>query len=411
MKHEYQAVWSLKQEPIGPLVKYFDTFVNHLVEQGYCRQYIGAQIRMVANFSQWLQVKKISASAVTQTHVKDYYQDSSCQRTIKSDQIAPLRRLVDFLLLLGICQPPNSLVKQTYIQAVVDSFGCYLTDDRGLSSKTLIQYKPFIERFLTQCFALEPIKLSVLSGKDIIEFIKHQASVLSTARAKVATNALRAFLRYAVFCGDINVDLIEAVPTVAAWSMTGIPRAISYEHIQAVLTYCDRDTLIGRRDYAILTILSHLGLRAGEIVALTLDDINWDAGSITVSGKMGQSACLPLPTEVGEALADYLQHGRPISKDRTLFLRTIAPIRGLGGQQTIATIVNAAITRAGVDTPSRGAHQFRHAVATNMLRQGATLNEIGQLLRHKHTKTTNIYAKVDIEALRSLSSPWPGGAQ
>ncbi len=410
MKHTFQAVWSLKQEPTGPLVKYFDTFVNHLVEQGYCRQYIGAQIRMAANFSQWLQVEKISASEVTQEHVKEYFQAFNRQMLVKRGQFATLRRLVESLQQFGICLPSNPPVSRTFIQVIIDSYGCYLIDDKGLSNKTLTQYKPFIEHFLKQCFNQGPIVLSALSGKDIIDFIKHQANTLSTVRAKVATNALRSFLRYAVYHGDINVDLIEAVPTVASWSMTGIPKAISPEHIQAVLTHCDRDTQIGRRDYAILTILKHLGLRSGEIVALTLDDINWDVGSITVNGKGGQSACLPLPTEVGEAIADYLQQGRKNGRERTLFLRTIAPVRGLGAQQTIGTIVNAAITRADVNTPSRGANQFRHAVATNLLRHGATLNEIGRLLRHKHTKTTNIYAKVDIEALRTLGMPWPGGA-
>ena len=411
MKHVIQEIWSLKQEPVGPLVNYLDPFANHLLEQGYCRQYIGCQIRVAACFSRWLDGKKILAKCVTQEHAAQYLLGKKRQQAISRGNVSTLRRLISFLRQLGVCLKPESPVYQSPVQQVVSSFGCYLLDKRGLSSKTFIQYGPFIGRFLTQCFGEGPVDLSALTGPNIIGFIQNEAAHLSTARAKVATNALRAFLRYAVYCGDINNDLVEAVPAVASWSMTSIPRAISQDHIQAVLAHCRHDTTIGRRDFAILMLLVYLGLRSGEIVALTLDSIDWETGSITVRGKGGQSTCLPLPTHVGSAIVDYLLHGRPRCNDRTLFLRTVAPIGGLGAQETIATIVNTAVSRAGIDPPSRGAHQFRHALATLMLRQGASLSEIGSLLRHQNPKTTNIYAKVDIEALRSISSAWPGGAQ
>jgi site-specific recombinase XerD len=193
--------------------------------------------------------------------------------------------------------------------------------------------------------------------------------------------------------------------------MTAIPRAIAPEHVQAVFAHCPRDTSVGRRDYAILMLLARLGLRCGEIVALTLDSIDWEAGSIAVTGKGNQATSLPLPVEVGEAIADYLRHGRPASSSRALFLRVCAPIRGLGAGQSIGTIVGAAIKRTGIETRYRGAHQFRHALAVDMLRHGATLNEIGSVLRHRHTRTTGIYAKVDFAALRPLSLPWPRGAK
>ena len=158
-------------------------------------------------------------------------------------------------------------------------------------------------------------------------------------------------------------------------------------------------------------LLARLGLRAGEIVALTLDSIDWELGCLTVVGKGGQRSQLPLPAEVGEVIADYLQRGRPRSGYRTLFLRANAPIRGFGSQTSIGSIVRAAITRAGIETSHGGSHQFRHALACEMLRHGATLTEIGSLLRHRHPKTTGIYAKVDFAALRPLSLPWPGGAR
>lgn len=412
MKHDLQDVWPLKQKPIGPLVKYLESFANCLIEQGYCRRGIGSKIRVIAKFSIWLRTKKFSARDVTQEKANRFFQDTTHQNAVKRGDVATLSQLVKFLRQQGISQQIDPPVKRSNIQQTIDSFGHYILVERCLSAKTFVQYSPFIEHFLTGRFGKAPVRLSSLSGADVIGFITHQAESLSTVRMKVATTALRSFLRYAVFHANIDASLIDAVPTVASWSMTGIPKAISPDHIQAVLTHCHRDTPIGRRDYAILMMLAHLGLRSGEIVSLTLDSIDWESGRITISGKGDQSTCLPLPTEVGEALVDYLQQGRPSCQDRTLFLRTTAPIRGLGAQQTIATIVNAAVTRAGIDPPSRGAHQFRHAVATNLLRQGASLTEIGCILRHQHPKTTNIYAKVDLNALRSLSMPWLlGGVQ
>ncbi len=250
-----------------------------------------------------------------------------------------------------------------------------------------------------------------LRGPDVIEFVRRETAHLSPARAKAATIALRSFLRYLGYCGETQLDLAGMVPTVPNWSMTAIPRAIAPEHLRAVLSSCRRDTAVGRRDYAILMLLARLGLRSSEIVSLTLDSIDWEAGSIAVIGKGNQAAVLPLPVEVGESIAEYLQWGRrPACTCRALFLRVTAPMRGLGAGQTVATIVSAAISRAGIKTRCRGAHQFRHALATDMLRQGATLTEIGSLLRHRHPKTTGIYAKVDFDALRPLGLPWPGGA-
>jgi site-specific recombinase XerD len=252
------------------------------------------------------------------------------------------------------------------------------------------------------------VDLASLRAEDVITYIQRQAARLSPARAKAETIALRSYLRFARCHGEIPLDLAAAVPTVPNWAMTAIPRAISGEHIRAVFAHCPRNTPIGCRDYAILMLLARLGLRSSEIVSLTLDSVDWEAGSITVIGKGKQVARLPLPVDVGDAIACYLRQGRPTCSSRTLFLRALAPIRGLGAQETICTIVDAALARAGVVTPNRGAHQFRHALATEMLRRGATLTEIGSLLRHRRAKTTGIYAKVDFAALRPLCLPWPG---
>jgi site-specific recombinase XerD len=206
-------------------------------------------------------------------------------------------------------------------------------------------------------------------------------------------------------------DLAAAVPIVANWSMASIPRAIGAEQVRRLLASIDRHTAIGRRDYAIVLLLARLGLRSGEVAFLELEDINWDAGQVSVQGKRGHRTALPLPADVGAAIAAYLRHGRPRSTGRRVFLRSKAPIRGFLGQCGVGSIVRHALHRAGIQAPTKGAHQFRHALATQMLRHGASLTEIGDALRHRSTQTTTIYAKVDLKALRTLALPWPGGVR
>jgi site-specific recombinase XerD len=193
--------------------------------------------------------------------------------------------------------------------------------------------------------------------------------------------------------------------------MTSIPRAIAADQVRRLLASIDRRTAVGRRDYAILLLLARLGLRSSEVVFLELDDIDWSAGRLSVLGKRGQRSEFPLPSEVGQAIVAYLRRGRPNSTSRRVFLRAKAPVRGFRCSSSIASVVRHALQCARIDAPTYGAHQFRHGLATEMLRQGASLAEIGEVLGHRHPQTTTIYAKVDIQALRTLALPWPGGAQ
>jgi site-specific recombinase XerD len=286
-----------------------------------------------------------------------------------------------------------------------------LRDARALARSTIVNYVPFIRGFLTDRFGDGPIRLARLSAGDVVRFVQRQARQLHLKRAKLLTAALRSFLRYARYRGEVARDLAAAVPIVANWSMSSIPRAIGAEQIRQLLASIDRRTAIGRRDYAILLLLARLGLRSGEVAFLELDDIDWDAGQVSVRGKGGQRTGLPLPVDVGAAIAAYLHHGRPRSTSRRVFLRSKAPVRGFLGQCAIGSIVRHALQRAGIQAPTTGAHQFRHALATQMLRRGASLTEIGEVLRHRSLQTTTIYAKVDLNALRTLALPWPGGAR
>jgi site-specific recombinase XerD len=223
-------------------------------------------------------------------------------------------------------------------------------------------------------------------------------------------SALRSFLRFLRHRGDITIDLAACVPPIANWKFSTLPKFLQPEQVQRVLKQCDRNTAKGRRDYAILLLLARLGLRACEIVALTLDDIDWQTGQISIQGKANRTAVLPLPTDVGQAIAAYLKNDRPACSTRRVFICMRAPRRGFANSIAISTIVARSLKKAGIDAPHTGAHLFRHSLATQMLRQGATLSDIALLLRHQSLNTTTLYAKVDLTALHALAQPWPGGA-
>jgi site-specific recombinase XerD len=286
-----------------------------------------------------------------------------------------------------------------------------LRQERRLAEPTITYYGAFVREFLADRFSPHRVTLGRLAASDIVRFVQRRVSGLHRKRAKLLTTALRAFLRYARYRGAITHDLEAAVPTVANWTMASIPRAIPVESVRRLLASINRQTARGRRDYAILLLLARLGLRASEVAFLELQDLKWGAGEIIVRGKRGVRAALPLPGEVGAAIAAYLRHARPPSACRRVFLRAHAPRCGFAGPSAIAGVVGDALTRAGIRAPTKGAHQFRHGLATRMLRRGASLTEIGDVLRHRSPETTMIYAKVDLDALRTLVLSWPGGAR
>jgi len=223
--------------------------------------------------------------------------------------------------------------------------------------------------------------------------------------------ALRSFFRYLLHRGAIATDLAGCVPAVPNWSLSTLPRFLPAPTVEKLLKRCNRKTAVGRRNHAILLLLARLGVRAGEVINLSLDDIDWASGQITIHGKGGRSAPLPLPADVGTALAAYLRRDRPPSASRRVFLRHRAPLTGFANPSTLSSIVRRALQQAGIESAHMGAHVLRHSLATSMLRNGGSLDEIGELLRHQSPNTTAIYAKVDVAALHTLALPWPGGAR
>lgn len=402
----------LSRAPEGPLVTYLDSFAGSLSTQGYALRSIHRQVLLAAHFSRWLKHGGVRLRRITADHPALYLQCRARRQKPDRGDAAALRHLIDFLRGEGVIPAEKVPVRRlTPVERCAQAYEQHLREAHGLADATILNYVPFVRRFLKDRFGTGPVTLSHLRGSDVVRFVQRQAPRLHLKTAKLMTTALRSFLRYARYRGGMTRDLAAAVPVVANWSMTSIPRAIAADQVQRLLVSIDRQTAIGRRDYAIVLLLARLGLRASEVAFLKLDDIDWNAGRLSVHGKRGRCSEFPLSAEVGQAIAAYLRRGRPNSTSRRVFLRANAPVRGFQGAGSIALVVRRALQRARIDAPTYGAHQFRHGLATEMLRQGASLAEIGEVLGHSHPQTTTIYAKVDIQALRTLALPWPGGAQ
>ena len=390
----------------GPLSKYLDAYRAAQFEHGYEQQSIRQQILVIADFSGWIKRKEIAVRSLDAHDVDRFLRLRQREKRVRRGDPTALRRMLAMLREKGVVKrepaASNALAK------VTAEFQRYLLHERGLSPATLRNYVPVIEQFLSESFGDETPNVRLLCASDITKFVVRQAYRLSPVRAGLVVTALRSFFRYLRHRGKVSIDLSGCVPTVPNWSLSTLPRFIPTKDVERILKCCDRRSSVGRRNYAILLLLARLGLRAGEVVGLTLDDIDWNAGQITIRGKGGRSVPLPLAADVGAALAAYLRKDRPRCVSRRAFIRHRAPLIGFANASAISTLVMRAIKHAGVESAHKGAHALRHSLATTLLRQGGSLDEIGELLRHKSPNTTAIYAKVDVTALHTLALPWPG---
>lgn len=402
----------LLRAPEGPLAEYIKPFAKSVREEGYAPTSIHRKVLLAACFGRWLKQQKVRLRGINSEHAARYLQYRGQRVRLRSGDAASVRHFIEFLRRENVI-PAERITppRLTQAQQCAQAYEQYLRETRALAQATIINYMPFILGFLKDCFGSGRVTLSRLRARNVVVFVQREAPRLHLKRAKLMTSALRSFLQYVRFSGEVTLDLAAAVPVVANWSMPSIPRAIAADQVRQLLAGIDRRTAIGRRDYAIVLLFARLGLRLGEVTCLELDDIDWNKGLLRVRGKSGQRSELPLPAEVGKAIAAYLRRGRPESTSRRLFLRARAPIGGFKGASGVGSLVRHSLKRAGVNAPTYGAHQFRHGLATEMLHQGASLAEIGEVLGHRHPQTTKIYTKVNIKALRTLALPWPGGAK
>jgi len=411
MKHVIHDI-VLWHVPTGPLASHLTAFVAWSTARGYTRYSRHRQVLLAAGFSRWLARHRLSTRDISSGSVARYLDARARRRRRHRSDAGGLAQVLQFLREHDIAPAERIRTgRPTSVARVVSAYETYLRDARALAPRTVSLYGPFVQGFLEERFGTGAVRLSRVSAPDVVGFVQRQAPRLHPKRAQVMTTALRSFLRYAQARGHLTRDLTGAVPTVAQWTRTSPPRAIAASAVRQVLASIDRGTAIGRRDYAVLLLLARLGLRAGEVVRLELDDLDWTSGQVRVRGKGGTLATLPLSADVGAALAAYLRQGRPSQRSRRVFVRARAPLGGFRGPQAVDSIVRHRLIRTRVTTPTRGAHQFRHALATEMLREGASLTEIGEVLRHRSPQTTAIYTAVDLDALRTLALPWPGGAR
>lgn len=391
----------------GPLADYLNSYADWLSDQGFCRGAARLHLVQIADFSHWLNKQGLTINDIQPKVIDSFLKD----RRIRVKPRAERSTLYRFLRLVKpeLCvqvSPPL-----TGSGMLLEDFRCHMLEQRGATQTSYLRYRLYIKQFLLDCFPNGDIDCSRLVPKDVIGFVRRHAHRFTPETAKLMVTALRGFLRFLRQQGHINSDLAACVPRVAMWSGSTIPKFLSPDQVRRVLAECNRNTAIGMRNYAILLLLARLGFRADEIVRLTLDSIDWENGKINFRGKGDHWAQMPLPADVGEAIVRYLQFGRPSSPYRRLFLRHFAPKTGFANSGAIATIVRRAIMRAGIDSPRKGSHLFRHSLATRMVNEGSSPAEIAQLLRHQSIETTTIYAKVDFEMLRSIALPWPGGAK
>lgn len=406
---------TLARSAQGPIAPHLDAFASSLIAQQYSAFCVHHKVYRAAQFSAWLLQRSHGAAvpaldeALVQCYLRAALSDRTRSRGIASFE---LQQLLCFLRERGLA-PDRAPVPLDSVDVQIRRFAAHLCEVRGLAERTIELYCELSVQFLRSRFGRDSVDLRALRPADVIEHVQRQAKRMPARRLKLVITALRSLLNHGQMCGEVAPQILAAVPSVSSWATTpALPRAISAEHARLAIESCRLHTAVGRRDHAVLLLLARLGLRSSEVAALLLDDVDWAAGCLRVRGKGGHDGLLPMPPDVGEAIAAYLQDGRPISDDRHLFLRSRAPIRAFRNSAVaVASIVKHALQRAGVDAPHDGAHQFRHALAVGLLKQGASLPEIGELLRHRSPQVTTVYARVDLIALRALAPAWPGGAQ
>lgn len=398
----------MKSGPHGRLV---DLYAARLVKDGLVHHGTWRSLSLVGDLLRWIARSRSKLIDLDDRMVEQYLRHRARKRSIHRSDRAALKRLLSVLRdagMIALAAPPPI----TPQDRICEEFGDYLRRERGLAPKSIIRYLPFIRRFLHEVCPAGASDLSKIRQEDVTRYIERHARDWSPDSGKAMCSSLRVFLRYLHHRGLNPLDLAGCVPSIRRWTLASLPTFLSAEQIQKVLDGCDLTTLLGRRDYAILIMLTRLGLRADEVATLTLDDIDWRSGEMLLRAKGRQRARMPMPPDVGAAIVAYLRDGRPTSSCRRLFLRTCAPKVGFVSGSAITMIARTALKRAGISGYAhQGAHIFRHSLATELLQSGGTLSEIGQLLRHESHDTTRIYAKVDIEALRTVSLPWPGGVQ
>ncbi len=390
----------------GPLAALAPRWGSELVRLGYRPGSAREQLRLMADVSEWLAGRGLQPCDLTKGRVAELMVERRAAGRLHLLSARAMVPLLGYLRGLGVVPGAVAAMSLTPGEALIERYSAYLAERRGLSLSTVRNYVGVARVFVSwREAAAGTLALGELDGAVVIEFVLGESQRCSVGSAKCMVTRLRVFLRFLHVEGEIDRELAGVVPSVASWRLAGLVKALDARSVAMLLASCDRRTGVGRRDFAVLTMLARLGLRAGEVAALRLSDVDWRAGELLVRGKGSRHERLPLPSDVGEALAGWLSRGRPRCESVLVFGRVRAPHGGIsaGG---VSQIVRRACQRAGL--PIVSAHRLRHTAATEMLRSGGSLTEVGQVLRHRSRDVTSIYAKVDRVALAAVVAPWPG---
>ncbi len=388
----------------GPLARYGEGFRDVLTGAGYTPRTARDNVYVLAHLSRWLGQEGLAGADLTPQAVERFLLARRAAGYRRWLTVRSLRPLLGYLRQVGAVPAAGQLGGDSPARRLLGEYHRYLVSERRLAPATVRWYEDVAAQFL----ACGGRSLAELGPGEVTGFVTSQGRRYSRGSMKAVANALRSLLRFLFLTGRTGSDLRAAVPAIAGWRVTALPRGVDPAVVAALLDSCDRATAVGLRNYAILMLMGRLGLRAGEVAALRLDDVNWRSGELVVRGKGGRADRMPLPGDVGAALAGYLRYGRPAIGCRALFLRSCAPA-GAMTAHAVVMVPRCASRRAGI--PEVGAHRLRHTAATQMLRAGASLAEIAQVLRHRAEVSTALYAKVDRATLDLVVRPWPGAGR
>jgi integrase/recombinase XerD len=394
-----------RKNPVTALSKCLE---EDLRQQGYAASTLWKQRRLLNDLIGWLQGQQLAMGDLSMAQVDRFMADRRAAGVRKLKTRKALGPILGYLRGLGLVPAAETPVEDDPAQIILNRFRQFLITERGLATVTADRYIDCLRPFLDRRMTAGELNLGGLTPVDVTSFVVAWCPCLNSGVAKLTVTALRSFLGFLHLDGVTERSLVHAVPKVCRRRLAGLPKGLEPDQVRRLLAACDADTAGGCRDLAILTLLVRLGLRRGEVAGLGLDDIDWRAGTLRVRGKGDCHERLPIPADVGRRLAEYLRHARPADAlGRTVFVRATAPHHALGASRVSGIVADAA-RRAGLGRLH--AHRLRHTAATELLRSGASLPEIGQLLRHRRAETTAIYAKVDRDTLRLIARPWPEGA-
>jgi integrase/recombinase XerD len=399
----------LRRSPLGP---YLDTLATSLHHEGYAPSSIQRFLCAAEKFAQWVQGQGYAVGEMDEALVHRYLSRLPRYRSGNLPKAAQgLGSLVRFLHQHGVTRPRQAGLPTPPLEQWLSAYDAHLEHVAGVALSTRQTYGHLVRRFLTDCFGAEPPDWPSLTAARITTFVGQEAAMRQSAGRKLPAVAVRSFLRFLVFRGEIRPGLEAAAPSPPQWKYASLPSRLTPEDVERVLAVYHDGTASSLRNRAMLFLLARLGLRAQDVVSLCLDDIDWAAGCFALRpGKSRRARCLPLPHDVGQAIVTYLQGGRPRSASRQVFLSSRPPFRSLTSSAVWAIVRHAFMHAGLVVPPGVASHIFRHTVACQMVNHGVSFKEVADLLGHQSIETTGIYAKLDLSTLAAVALPWGGGA-